>query len=91
MSYLKALRGHENIVQLLDHKVTEKDLYMVFEYVDTDLHVLISHNKILPHHIPFIIYQLLKALKYIHSAGLLHRVSPFVSSLQEYLDTSFLY
>jgi mitogen-activated protein kinase 15 len=77
ISYLKALKGHENIVQLLDHVVTEKDLYLLFDYVETDLHVVISHNILLPIHIQFIIYQLLKALKYIHSAGLLHRVSLF--------------
>ena len=77
VSYLKALKEHDNIVHLLDHVVTEKDLYLLFDYVETDLHVVIGHNILLPIHIQFIIYQLLKALKYIHSAGILHRVSYF--------------
>jgi mitogen-activated protein kinase 15 len=50
-----------------------KDIYLVFEYVETDLHVAIRSSILEPVHKCYIIYQLCKALKYIHTAGILHR------------------
>lgn len=73
--YLKALSGHENIIAI-QHVLradNQKDLYVTFEYMETDLSQVIKARILEPVHIQFIIYQLLKALKYIHSARLLHR------------------
>ncbi|EAN85514.1 Mitogen-activated protein kinase 6 [Trypanosoma cruzi] len=72
--FLQAL-SHPNIIKLLHvHRATnDKDIYLVFEYMETDLHVVIRANILEDIHKQFIIYQLLKTLKYLHSAELLHR------------------
>lgn len=50
------------------------DLYLVFEYVDTDLNRLLSSAQYLsPAHIQTFLYQLLVGLKYLHSANVIHR------------------
>lgn len=74
--YLKQLKNHENIVELVDVVNTEKnerDLYLVFDYMPTDLYCLIRSNILQEVHIQYITYQLLAALKYVHGAGLVHR------------------
>eukprot|EP00298_Acanthocystis_sp_HF-20_P010488 c18882_g1_i2.p1 GENE.c18882_g1_i2~~c18882_g1_i2.p1 ORF type:complete len:369 (+),score=90.47 c18882_g1_i2:14-1120(+) len=67
--------GHENIVKLLNvHKAeNDQDIYLVFEFMETDLHAVIKANILEEVHKQYVIYQLLKALKYLHSAGILHR------------------
>jgi len=50
-----------------------KDLYLIFDYMETDLHLVIRAGILEDVHRRFIIYQLLKALKYMHSADLIHR------------------
>merc|ERR1712093_495924 len=66
---------HENIIGLQNfHKAeNDKDVYLVFEYMETDLHAVIRANILEPVHKQFIVYQMLKALKYCHSGGLVHR------------------
>ena len=50
------------------------DLYLVFEFADTDLKKLIESNQFLSLlHIKTFLYQLLLGLKYIHSANVIHR------------------
>ena len=73
--YLKELKDNTNIVKLEEviRAYNDKDLYLVFEYMDADLHNVIKSNILSDIHKRFIIYQLFKALKYIHSAGLVHR------------------
>lgn len=46
---------------------------MVFEFMETDLHKVIRANILEPIHKKYIIYQLIKGLKYIHSGELIHR------------------
>ncbi|OWM64033.1 mitogen-activated protein kinase 9-like [Punica granatum] len=51
-----------------------KDIYVVFELMESDLHEVIKANDDLsPGHHKFFLYQLLRALKYIHSANVFHR------------------
>jgi len=72
---LQALADHENIVTLLDviNAKNNKDIYLVFEFMETDLHVVIRANILEDVHKRYIVYQLLKALKYIHTAFIIHR------------------
>ncbi|XP_078446449.1 mitogen-activated protein kinase 15-like isoform X2 [Wolffia australiana] len=51
-----------------------KDIYVVFELMEADLHQVIKANDDLtPEHYQFFLYQLLRGLKYIHSANVFHR------------------
>ena len=72
---LQELNGHENIISLLNviKAENEKDIYLVFEYMETDLHTVIRANILEPIHKKFIMYQLFKALKFLHSAGIMYR------------------
>lgn len=49
------------------------DLYLVFEYLESDLFKAIKNRVLNAAHKKFIVYQLACALKYLHSAGVLHR------------------
>lgn len=84
---VKLLRhfNHENIISLRDllpsHDVTSRpgepnlnELFLVLDYMDTDLHKIIySSNQLTDEHIQYFLYQLLRGLKYIHSAKVVHR------------------
>nr|GEZ64239.1 cGMP-dependent kinase [Tanacetum cinerariifolium] len=51
-----------------------KDIYVVFELMESDLDEVIKVNDDLtPEHHQFFLYQLLRALKYIHTAHVYHR------------------
>ncbi|XP_015876558.2 mitogen-activated protein kinase 12 isoform X2 [Ziziphus jujuba] len=51
-----------------------KDIYVVFELMESDLHQVIKANDDLtPEHYRFFLYQLLRALKYIHTGNVFHR------------------
>ncbi|CAN1297178.1 Mitogen-activated protein kinase 15 [Linum perenne] len=51
-----------------------KDIYVVFELMESDLHQVIKlNNDLTPDHHQFFLYQLLRSLKYIHSAHVFHR------------------
>ncbi|KAL0483686.1 extracellular signal-regulated kinase [Acrasis kona] len=66
---------HDNIVRLFNviKADNDNDIYLVFEYMDTDLHAVIRASILEEIHKQYIIYQLLKTIKYLHSADLLHR------------------
>ncbi|VDL18590.1 unnamed protein product [Hymenolepis diminuta] len=74
--FLKEFAGHPNIIRLLGllKAKNDKDIYLIFEYMESDLHKLIKRGNILRNvHKKYIIYQILKAVKYIHSADVIHR------------------
>ncbi|XP_031485778.1 mitogen-activated protein kinase homolog NTF6-like [Nymphaea colorata] len=70
---------HENVIQIKDiirppQKQNFNDVYIVYELMDTDLHQIIRSNQPLTsEHCQFFVYQLLRGLKYVHSANVLHR------------------
>lgn len=70
---------HENVIHVKDLGVPESiekfdDIYIVSELMETDLHrVIYSRQQLTDDHIQYFIYQLLRAMKYIHSANVLHR------------------
>eukprot|EP00931_Biecheleriopsis_adriatica_P008988 TRINITY_DN110108_c0_g1_i1.p1 TRINITY_DN110108_c0_g1~~TRINITY_DN110108_c0_g1_i1.p1 ORF type:complete len:437 (+),score=99.99 TRINITY_DN110108_c0_g1_i1:90-1400(+) len=73
--FLQELNGHENIVRLMNVLKAEshQDLYVLFDHMESDLQRAIAAELLLPIHVEYIVYQILKALKYIHSGGVLHR------------------
>lgn len=73
--FLQELSGHENIIRLLNviRAENDRDIYLVFDYMETDLHAVIRANILEEIHKQYIIYQTLKCLKYMHSADVLHR------------------
>ncbi|KZV35127.1 hypothetical protein F511_20220 [Dorcoceras hygrometricum] len=53
---------------------TFSDVYIVFELMDIDLRQIIhSRRDLSEHHRQFFLYQILRGLKYIHSANVVHR------------------
>jgi mitogen-activated protein kinase 15 len=56
--FLQELNNHENIIKLLNiiKAENEKDLYLVFEYMETDLHAVIRAGILEEIHKQFIIY-----------------------------------
>jgi mitogen-activated protein kinase 15 len=61
---------HPNIIKVNEiiRAKNDKDIYLVFEYMDTDLHAVIRSGILEDIHKQYIIYQIFKAAKYIHSA-----------------------
>ena len=72
---LKGLKGHPNIVNLVSliRATNNNDLYMVFDFMEADLHTVIKSNILSDDPQRYIIYQTLKGLKYIHSGEIIHR------------------
>ncbi|KAE8726685.1 Mitogen-activated protein kinase 6 [Hibiscus syriacus] len=78
---IKLLRhlGHENVVAIRDIILPPQwecfnDVYIVYELMDTNLrHMLRSNREFTEEHYQYFLYQILRGLKYIHSANVLHR------------------
>lgn len=76
--FLRQLK-HPNIIGL--EKVirarNDKDIYLVFEHMDIDLHTLIRENgrntQLQERHKQYIIHQVAKAIFYLHHSNLIHR------------------
>ncbi|WCJ41125.1 hypothetical protein M5689_022009 [Euphorbia peplus] len=70
---------HENVVKIKDiipppDRGTFNDVYIVYELMDTDLNQIIrSSQGLTDDHCQYFLYQLLRGLKYVHSANVLHR------------------
>ncbi|EGW01041.1 Mitogen-activated protein kinase 12 [Cricetulus griseus] len=75
---LKHMR-HENVIGLLDVFTPDEtlddftDFYLVMPFMGTDLGKLMKHETLSEDRIQFLVYQMLKGLKYIHAAGVIHR------------------
>lgn len=50
-----------------------KDVYIVQCLMETDLYKLLKTQRLSNDHICYFLYQILRGLKYIHSANVLHR------------------
>jgi p38 MAP kinase len=79
---LKLLKhmNHENIICLIDVFSPQTtleafaDLYLVTPLMGADMNTIVKTQRLSDDHIQFLIYQILRALKYLHSAGIIHRV-----------------
>ncbi|XP_038991625.1 mitogen-activated protein kinase 9-like isoform X2 [Hibiscus syriacus] len=75
---LRLLR-HQDVVQIKHIMLPPsrrefRDIYVIFELMESDLHQVIKFNDDLtPEHHQFFLYQLLRGLKYIHAANIFHR------------------
>ena len=74
IAILYKLGDHENIISLVNILPSEndQDIYLVYDYMETDLHAAIRENILDKIYKQFITYQIIRALKYIHSAELIH-------------------
>lgn len=55
---------------------------MVTHLMGADLNNIVKTQKLSDDHVQFLVYQILRGLKYIHSAGIIHRVnSIFIMNL----------
>jgi mitogen-activated protein kinase 1/3 len=77
---LRHLGGHENVMGLVDLMTLPpgttdfRDLYIITELFECDLDRIISSKQPLTEsHVQYFIYQILRGLKYIHSANVIHR------------------
>jgi mitogen-activated protein kinase 1/3 len=71
---------HENVIRIIDlippPPTSEEfeDVYIVQELMETDLHrIIYSRQALTIDHIQYFVYQILRGLKFIHSANVLHR------------------
>ena len=61
-------------VLIFSNDTTPQDVYIISELMETDLHrVIYSRQRLTDEHTQYFLYQILCALKYIHSASVLHR------------------
>lgn len=79
LKLLRHIGGHENLLWINDIWVAPsqrdfKDVYIATDLMETDLaHIIDSPQALSDSHIKYFIYQLCRGLKYLHTAGILHR------------------
>lgn len=70
---------HNNVLSALDivhpgHVDFFQEIYIVSELMQSDLHkIIVSPQPLSSDHVKVFLYQILRGLKYLHSAGILHR------------------
>lgn len=78
LKLLNFFSQHENIIGFYDvlrprSLDSFQEVYLVQEFMPTDLHKLIYSQVLLDQHIKYFVYQIMRGLKAIHSANVIHR------------------
>lgn len=96
---IKLLRHmhHENVIGLYDlfasatSMLDLNDVYLVTELMGADLNSIIRTQTLSDDHVCFLVYQILRGLKYIHSADVIHRdLKPSNLAVNENCDLKIL-
>lgn len=69
---------HENIISFLGAQRPNsyedfKDAYLIQELMETEMHQVIKSQTLSDDHCQYFVHQILRGLKAIHTAGVLHR------------------
>ncbi|ORY33435.1 kinase-like domain-containing protein [Naematelia encephala] len=77
ITLLRHFGDHENLTGLIDLDYVWEgynEIYLYMEPMEADLHQIVRSGQPLSNpHIQFFLYQLLRGMKYIHSANVIHR------------------
>jgi mitogen-activated protein kinase 15 len=75
LMYLNEFKGHDNIILLKEiiGDKTSNDVWCSFEYMGADLRSVIAAEILSDTHIKYVIYQILRGLKALHTADVIHR------------------
>eukprot|EP00177_Eucheuma_denticulatum_P004765 GFKZ01008660.1.p1 GENE.GFKZ01008660.1~~GFKZ01008660.1.p1 ORF type:complete len:499 (-),score=72.75 GFKZ01008660.1:1502-2890(-) len=79
LKFLRLLRGHNNVIEIKDILVPSdrdrfNDTFVVFELMPCDLsRVILSSAPLNSANIKYLMFQLLRGIQYLHTAGVLHR------------------
>lgn len=78
LRYFQEMDVCENIISILDVVKPPSfeqfnEVYLIQELMETDLHRVVRSQKLSDDHAQYFIYQILRALKVMHSANVIHR------------------
>ncbi|KAI9458167.1 kinase-like protein [Lactarius psammicola] len=77
LTLLRHFSNHENITGLIDvDGIAESfnEMYLFMEPMEADLHQIIKSGQMLTNeHVQYFTYQILRGMKYVHSASVVHR------------------
>lgn len=79
LKFLRLLRGHDNVIEVKDILVPSdrdrfNDTFVVFELMPCDLsRVILSSAPLNAANVKYLMFQLLRGIQYLHTAGVLHR------------------
>ena len=79
LKLLRHLNGHDNVAHFMDCDINDPtsnftELYLVEGLMEADLsQILKSGQKLTTQHFQYFLYQILRGLKWLHSADIIHR------------------
>jgi mitogen-activated protein kinase 7 len=77
VTLLRHFSSHENVTGLIDVDAISPDfqeIYIFMEPMEADLHQIIKSGQHLSNeHVQYFLYQILRGMKYVHSAAVIHR------------------
>eukprot|EP00347_Sterkiella_histriomuscorum_P021431 403334001 len=94
ISFLKLMQGHPNLIKLLNSFQHNSKVFLVFELMQQTLLELLQgqpEGKLNRDQVRLIVYQMVKALAYMHSKNAVHRdIKPENMMLSRFVQTTFI-